>query len=60
VVVNDKKLVTLGAGTEHSGGGQIACVEIDTLHPAMSKIPRLATPARVPDAAALSPPSASQ
>jgi hypothetical protein len=62
VIVNDKKLVTLGAGTEHSGGGQIACVEIDTLHPAMTKIPRIVPvmPARAPDADAPSLPSASQ
>jgi Domain of unknown function (DUF927) len=36
VIVNDNKFVTLGAGTDHGGGGQVVCFEIDLFHPHMT------------------------
>jgi hypothetical protein len=35
VILNDRKFVTLGAGTDYSMGGQILCFEINMHHPLM-------------------------
>jgi hypothetical protein len=37
VIVNQNKFITLGAGTDHNVGGQIACFEIDMHHELMNE-----------------------
>ena len=65
VIVNDNKSITLGAGTDYTMGGQIACFEINMNHPAMQESLKDAEEqmntklVHFPDGAALSPPSTS-